>query len=376
MKAEAPAWRIQDGLTRRFPLVFSASLRSAILTGDLIDISAAGNFFTLSLKSDLKRARSPQDVARDLASGASAKLVSLSAIERYGTRSQRCNAPPFGQNPMFAEGTWDSSLWGEWLAKCSLFERASVVNEGSGVGWRQWFSPPRIVRFAPYLNFSAPDSKNVAHFESACRLALLAYAAFPNSVWGTADELRLLPGAQCVAICTAFASRGARDKLPEPRAQWNECPEFIKSQWAAAKKRENNSEKANATSIGLKPPPAPALCSRVVAWDIRMGDRFPDRRIGGVARDLKSQGSASIVFLYGATPSSRDALQKSNGRRSMGLKPVIPLRPGTVSGARSREIRGFAIDRRTSDRPESDDSHTGGYGRAPWRRRNLIRRAV
>ena len=63
-----------------------------------------------------------------------------------------------------------------------------------------------------------------------------------------------------------------------------------------------------------------------------MGERYPDRRIGGVARDLKSQGGASLVFLYGVTPPSWAALQKSHGWRNMGMKPVIPLRPGAGSG--------------------------------------------
>ena len=291
---------------------------------DLKRYLAGRKFFRLNLKSGLKRVLPQALVSKSLAAVREVRMVSKSVIERYETRAERHTSAPPGQNPLFALDTWSPELRGQWVEKCSLFEWLCAVFEKRGAV-RRWCSPPRIVQFLPYLNFSATEAKNIGHYESACRLALLAYVAFPNSVWRTSAELMLLPWPQCVSLFASFASKNLRESLPEPLSQWGDCPEFIQPQWVAAKKREDKADKANAHAIGPRPPALNSLSTRVVAWDIPMCERFPEMRVRGVARDLRSQGKPGVVLLYGVTPSSWGALQESYGRSSLGLTPAIPL---------------------------------------------------
>ena len=81
----------------------------------------------------------------------------------------------------------------EWIRKCILYARASVVRKNGPPGVI-FYDLPRILGVRPYLNFAAPDAKNTDHYQSACRMGLLAYAAFPNAYWGSASELRSVDG--------------------------------------------------------------------------------------------------------------------------------------------------------------------------------------
>ena len=56
-------------------------------------------------------------------------------------------------------------------------------------GEAQFVSVARVVKVSPYLNFLKPAGGDLSTYFSACRLALLAYCAFPNRAWSSAGEL-------------------------------------------------------------------------------------------------------------------------------------------------------------------------------------------
>ena len=78
-----------------------------------------------------------------------------------------------------------------------------------------FYDPPRIVGVRPYLNFAAHDAKNTDHYISACRMALLAYAAFPNAYWDSATELRVLDGGEVRGSILIFCIGRPVGRSPE-----------------------------------------------------------------------------------------------------------------------------------------------------------------
>ena len=123
------------------------------------------------------------------------------------------------------------------IRKCILYERACVVRKDGPAGVI-FYNPPRIVGVRPFLNFAAPEAENAEHYQSECRLALLAYAAFPNAYWNSAAELREVRGERRVGLFPAFVSEEQSPDRPHPAEEWGDFPSFARPQWGSAKNRE------------------------------------------------------------------------------------------------------------------------------------------
>ena len=209
------------------------------------------------------------------------------------------------------------------MRKCSLFEWVDVAQQDSPRGVH-FHNPPRIVEIKPYLNFAAPDAKNVEHYQSAFRFGLLAYVAFPNSEWRTVSELMGLPGATCEALLSAFVSDAPRPSLPPPAEQWGECPSFLRSKWEAEKAKETRAEKSELRKREAAIPSAQRGSVQLLTWNLCMDGPLVEARIGGVMEVLRRQ-RPHVVCFQEVISRIRALLNRPRDWFSLGLTPVSHL---------------------------------------------------
>ena len=111
------------------------------------------------------------------------------------------------------------------------------------------------MRVTPHLNFCAAskDAEKYYYYES-CRMALLAYVAFPNAVWGTSYELmNTISDETAERILRAFAADEPRSDLPPQARPWSDCPAFLRAKWNGAKDQERRDTLAGKKIGGLGP---------------------------------------------------------------------------------------------------------------------------
>ena len=174
-----------------------------------------------------------------------------SLLQRYETRRRRNLHRPIDQRT-FRGRFLDAGSWENWLRTCSLFAwvAAARLDAARGVRIRH---PARIFEIKQYLNFPSPGEKNVDHYQSECRLGLLAYA-FRKSERLDASELRELPGAACDSSFAAFVSGNPRAALYPPKKQWGVSHSFLRAQRGSAQARGTGRGKAD---IRKSEPPIP-----------------------------------------------------------------------------------------------------------------------
>ena len=171
------------------------------------------SFKVLAMKSPLRRVRTPAEVAESIRRG-NTDVTNKTALHWYESRFAVSPADaPTGPHPWAPEGSWTVDSWEPWLHVCSFFERECVIrHENKRYAWRY---PAAVVRVAPHLQLDAREAKNAGRYYSNIRMALLAYVAFPNAVWGTAyDLMNVVPNETAARTLEAFIAEEPRADLP------------------------------------------------------------------------------------------------------------------------------------------------------------------
>ena len=251
-------------------------------------------FFALRLNDETMGVKTPGEVAAAAAAGEDVSIMRISLLRRYETRRMRHLPPPVAQRAYHGRFRGAGS-WKESMRTCSLCEWADVTQKDIARCVHS-HNPARVVEIKPCLNFSAPEAKRVEHYQSACRIGILAYAAFPNSEWRTASELIGVPGATCEASFAAFVSDEPRTAIPTPTEQWGVFPSFLRSKWGSSKARDTRVGKAELRKREEAIPAAKRGSVRFLTWDLCMGGPLIEARVGGAMEVLRSKRHTSSAF--------------------------------------------------------------------------------
>ena len=119
----------------------------------------------------------------------------------------------------------------------------------------------RAVGITPYMNFARASGGDRKDYFASFRMAMLAFAAFPNSLCETAPDLpddTLMINETAEATLEMFVTEEKRRLLPAPLDQWSSRPTFVRSQWVRAKANESPAEKYDRRKDEASIPPVKA----------------------------------------------------------------------------------------------------------------------
>ena len=221
--------------------------------------------------------------------------------------------------------------WGNWVLVCIFFEWECVLKrENNRYAWR---SPEAVVRATPHLQFDSAGAKNDAHYYSNIRMALLAYVAFPNSVWETAYSLmNVVPNETAEKTLEAFVAEEPRAGLPPQRHPWCACPDFLRSKWLASKIKEKTDTLA-AKKKDESNAPKPSSCAmRLLTWNLWGSGPLFEARLKAAARVI-SEIRPTIFFAQCLPLGGSDILKSSPPWRRLGMREIESpyLSTGSVS---------------------------------------------
>ena len=205
---------------------------------------ASRAFTRMSLRTELKKLKTPEEMAWD---PEDKTLTKLSALGKYEDRG--AELPPKSPHPITGYVFSSTGEWQDWMKLASWWDWKQLVyvTNRQGKTYAHFNAKPKIVHVSPWLRFG--ELADPKHHGQSCRYALIGYMAFPNGhpQATSADQLRSLSDEDAAGLLEdwLFADSDKRRQLA-----WNRPPGFVKEQWEHAKKAEAKTLKSAQRKAG------------------------------------------------------------------------------------------------------------------------------